>query len=340
MPPLTRDRISLAKNVDLLTLIGDDTHLRQLTQDELAGPCPFCGGTDRFHLQPHRGRWFCRQCTGEPGDAGWMDAIDYVQRRHGLSFREAVAYLNNSGPPVSAIVRAPPPVLKRERPLWRSTAWQSSAWSFVRGAQRRLNSAEGQTGQNYLLGRSILPTTWQTWGLGLARPWHPLRRQHLPAITLPWQQEQRLCAVQYRFIEPGQDKSERFCQRKGGQRLLFGTQNLAGRETLLLVEGELNALSLWQVVGDRIDVLSCGPQGNIVRSSVLKQIVALAARYQRMVVWTDDEHVARQAVSQLQATGLAAATFAHAIWSPQGLDANDLLQRDLLTAYIWPIIMA
>ena len=338
MPPLTRDQIGLAKSVDLLTLVGDDTHLHHLTQHEFAGPCPFCGGTDRFHLQPDLGRWFCRQCTGEPSDAGWMDAIDYVQRRHGLSFREAVAHLTDGGLPVAAIV--PPPAPKRKRPTWRSPAWQGRTWTLVRRAQRRLNSAKGEPGQSYLLGRSILPATWQAWGLGfLSRAWHPLRRQHLPAITLPWQQGQRLCAVQYRFIAPSLDKQERFSQRPGGERLLFGSQNLAGRETLLLVEGELNALSLWQVAGGDADVLSWGPQGNIARSSVLKQIVDLAARYQQVVVWADDADVARQAVSQLQASGLSPSASAHAIWSPQGLDANDLLQRDLLTAF-WGVVEA
>ena len=107
MTPLTRDQIGLAKSVDLLSLVSDDTDLQHLTQREFAGPCPFCGGTDRFHLQSELGRWFCRQCTGEPTDAGWQDAIDYVQRRNGLSFREAVAHLNGGTLAVSAIVHAP-----------------------------------------------------------------------------------------------------------------------------------------------------------------------------------------------------------------------------------------
>ena len=145
-----------------------------------------------------------------------MDAIDYVQRRNGLSFREAVAHLNNGGLPVSIIVHAPlagrtPPAPVRKRPAWRSAAWQGDAWqggawSLVRRAHCRLNGAEGKVGQSYLLGRSILPATWQAWGLGyFMKAWHPLRRQHLPAITLPWQQDQRLCAVQYRFIDSGLD---------------------------------------------------------------------------------------------------------------------------------------
>jgi len=355
MTPLTRDQIGLAKSVDLLSLVSDDTDLQHLTQREFAGPCPFCGGTDRFHLQSDLGRWFCRQCTGEPGDAGWQDAIDYVQRRNGLNFREAVAHLNGGTLVVSTIVHAPlaghappagrtPLTLKRKRPNWRTAAWQENAWHLVRCAQRRLNSVEGEAGQSYLLGRSILPTTWQTWGLGFSTEvWHPLRRQRLPAILLPWQQENRLSAVQYRFIESDLDKSERFSQRRGGERLLFGMQTLTGGKTLLLVEGELNALSLWQVTSGgsegrnpKVDVLSWGPQGNILRAPVLKQIVDLASRYQKLVLWSDEADMARQAVSHLQASGLPSTIAAHAIWSPQGLDANDLLQRDLLTAY-WEV---
>ena len=44
------------------------------------GPCPVCGGRDRFRVQPGAGRWLCRQCTG----GKWRDVIAYIAQRDNL----------------------------------------------------------------------------------------------------------------------------------------------------------------------------------------------------------------------------------------------------------------
>ena len=59
---------------------------------EYAGPCPFCGGEDRFRVQPASARWLCRHCT----DGHWQDAIDFVRRRDNCSFAEAVTVLTGT----------------------------------------------------------------------------------------------------------------------------------------------------------------------------------------------------------------------------------------------------
>ena len=49
--------------MDIMALIGGDTPLRKTASThggEWCGPCPFCGGRDRFRVQPIRGRWWCR----------------------------------------------------------------------------------------------------------------------------------------------------------------------------------------------------------------------------------------------------------------------------------------
>jgi hypothetical protein len=53
---------------------------------EYAGPCPFCGGTDRFRCWPVKGRAWCRQC-GWKGDAIQLlrDAMGSVFSRRGGS---------------------------------------------------------------------------------------------------------------------------------------------------------------------------------------------------------------------------------------------------------------
>jgi hypothetical protein len=50
---------------------------------ERHGPCPFCGGEDRFIVFADSGRGWCRQC-------GWKgDALQLLRDRDGLSFLEA-----------------------------------------------------------------------------------------------------------------------------------------------------------------------------------------------------------------------------------------------------------
>ena len=55
---------------------------------EWKGPCPKCGGTDRFTVQPNYGnnggRWSCRQCSPQ-----WGDTVGFIQFIDGLGFLDA-----------------------------------------------------------------------------------------------------------------------------------------------------------------------------------------------------------------------------------------------------------
>ena len=75
------DAQTINQTFDLLPLCGD---LKQAGAYHV-GACPFCGGRDRFRVQPHARRWLCRGCTG----GKWQDAIAYVMRRRNCDFREA-----------------------------------------------------------------------------------------------------------------------------------------------------------------------------------------------------------------------------------------------------------
>src|SRR5918911_4339188 len=97
--PATRlaiDTEAIKQRTDLLGLIGADTRLKKVAMTsggEYAGPCPFCGGRDRFRVQPERGRWWCRGCSD---GSRWQDAIAYVRKRDGVDFAEACRRLGAS----------------------------------------------------------------------------------------------------------------------------------------------------------------------------------------------------------------------------------------------------
>jgi len=84
--------------------------LVQKTATEWAGPCPFCGGTDRFVLWPdggQSGRWICRQAASEICHAkynaekgyGYGDGIDLVKNLRHVGYREACSLLGVSTRP-------------------------------------------------------------------------------------------------------------------------------------------------------------------------------------------------------------------------------------------------
>ncbi len=63
---------------------------------ERCGPCPVCGGTDRFSVNLKKQLWNCRRC--ERGG----DVIELVRHLDGLSFGEAVRVLTGAAPQKSA----------------------------------------------------------------------------------------------------------------------------------------------------------------------------------------------------------------------------------------------
>jgi DNA primase len=72
--------------IDLLSLLSGYTTLRRASGTsggEYGGPCPFCGGRDRFRVWPasDRPRWWCRRCDRRG------DGIAFLREHDGLSFR-------------------------------------------------------------------------------------------------------------------------------------------------------------------------------------------------------------------------------------------------------------
>ena len=73
--------------------------------DEYVGPCPVCGGTDRFHVWPDQkngeGSYWCRGCD-RAGDAIQF-CIDFL----GMSFVEAAKYVGRPAAISSRRMRTP-----------------------------------------------------------------------------------------------------------------------------------------------------------------------------------------------------------------------------------------
>lgn len=273
---------------------------------EMAGPCPRCGGTDRFHATD--AWWFCRQCHPQRGDA-----IEYQRWLHGVDFRTACAMLAGGG---SAIV-APPKPKRKATPHWHVHAEKAA-----QRAAMRLESEKGTLGREYLEKRGIGPETWLEWRLGYVEA---VPGQQAPAIAMPWYSDGgKVQAIRYRFLTPqaGQKQSAMLGSRFSG--LLYGPRHdrvCTAQRTLVIVEGEMNAISIWQAAHDtRLDVLSIGSES----ATVAPEMLDIANQYRDIIVWADREEKAQSLIGAMPgAFGIA----------PQH-DANDMLQAGQLRGYL------
>lgn len=349
---LPTDMIEQAKRIDIVELVGKYTELHREANSEYHGPCPFCGGHDRLVAKPDG--WFCRQCKPMNAAHGWHSSIDFVQAKLGMNFRESVAYL--TGGNFETTVRKLQPTAKQPVQPVQSPAWHAKALAMVTAAQERIEAAT-----TYLEGRRIDLSTALAFGLGyrpdapLPATWDAKTKQHTagpqPAIVIPWYRAGKLVAVRYRFLT-----THRYTDTDGRQRtakltsvpgsdftaLLYGGHMLPAfvtmpldangkcaeqLRTLIIIEGEINAMSVWQVAnGWNWDVLSLGSESQPLPTGGR----ALAERYGRTIVWMDKPEIAKALMAQVPGSV--------AVNSPpvvdKVLDANDLLQSGQLASFL------
>ncbi len=141
---------------NVFDLAQSDTRLKKVSSSgggEYAGPCPFCGGRDRFRVQPYNkdgGRWFCRHCGGEK----WNDAADYLMRRNGITYPEAKRMLE--GGTIPPMVHKPAPT---QAPLHQAECdpdvWQHRALEFAHYCKGNIFSSAGDEVVAWLMARGI-----------------------------------------------------------------------------------------------------------------------------------------------------------------------------------------
>lgn len=337
----------------MLELARRYTTLRRESSHEWAGPCPRCGGDDRFHCTTQW--WFCRVCHPQQSDS-----IDLVRWLTGASFRESVAMITGVSMPTMSItelrsryagaVTVPAKRAKATQTPPDAQArllaqWQAEAEAETAAAESLLASEAGAEGRAYLEGRGLKPHTWQVFRLGYV-PDVPLPgtggAQRRPAILLPWTVGGRVAAIRYRFLGKhtyaDRDGREREGVKQTAKAKAFGEQpmfsgrmfgglglagSVGGKFDLVVCEGEINALSIWQVAHEgRVDVLSLGSESQHITDAMLRAI----CEYRRVIVWMDKTEKLAGLLARIPgATGIA---------SPRRMDANDCLQKGTLQPMI------
>jgi DNA primase len=86
--------VEIARAADILAVAQRYAALKRVATNEWAGPCPVCGGRDRFSVNMRKRLFNCR------GGGGKGDVIALVMHVDGCSFSEAVERL--AGRPIEA----------------------------------------------------------------------------------------------------------------------------------------------------------------------------------------------------------------------------------------------
>lgn len=327
------DTDSVKRSIDMRTFVEPYTALRKQSTTTSAGPCPWCGGTDRFVV--FADNFFCNPGPGHCGRKG--DIYTFVQDYHNVDFRKAHEMLTGGAMPATS---APAQPVKQAA---KSTAseFNEQYWlSMAVDAHNTLLTATGritQRARDYLTGRGFTRETIEAFKLGFHGINLPGEDGKEAAISIPWfDQASRLVAIKFRFIDEhlrpnskGEMEPVRYTNRGSLKGHVFGWQTVKGparNNVFIACEGEFNAMALWQA--GKHDILCSGSESGI--DKLPQDVIDYAQQYAYRIAWADEKGKANNAARRIKADFSMSSLKADGI----KLDANKLLEIDKLEALL------
>lgn len=242
--------------INVFDISQSDTHLKKVSSSgggEYAGPCPFCGGHDRFRVQPNKrdgGRWYCRHC----GENKWHDAIDYLMRRNNWKFPEAQRYVegDTSAPLKPLAYRPPAAQVAQHQADCDSDIWQARAHEFAKFCEENLVGVAGDETAKWLRSRGISEHVAEQAHLGYnpkdmrdapERWGYPKTHEKIylsHGLTIPNIDTAGIHAIKIRRPDPGIDK--KYLTIKGSEIWIYGAWTCQDALSAFLFESELDVL--------------------------------------------------------------------------------------------------
>lgn len=225
---------------------------------EWHGPCPMCGGRDRFVVQPNAGnggRWSCRQCSPT-----WGDAVAFLMTYNSMSFADVLKAMNLA----TEISQLPKlhktldrVVTKPTKRAADETKWQERAHAFIEWSDSTLWDVNDTTGLDYLYERGFSERTICRFTLGynpfnLYDDWGLDKKVWLPAgIVIPYVDGREITKIRIRRRDWTEgDQVGKYIPPAGVKNTAFCTRSLIPRDVVVLVEGEFDAIAVKEAVPD------------------------------------------------------------------------------------------
>lgn len=272
--------IESARARDILDVaVENGAHLKHQGH-EWVGPCPLCGGHDRFGVNRQKRIFLCRG-SGDPHGAG--DVIDLVMHIYGCSFHEACERINGTPRPDRTRDETAEERKRREQTYAARAAEYARREAQERAAMeakaardeasiaevvKRAGPIEGTHGWCYIHDtRGLNPPKWLTgdirfvpeldyWGFGDNGSNEPILLAKLPAvIAIIRDALGEMIGISQTFLDPKdpvkwkptgspRNSAKKIRGRKKGGMIRLGRP----AETLALSEGWENALA-WHQLG-------------------------------------------------------------------------------------------
>jgi DNA primase len=218
---------------------------------EYAGPCPFCGGKDRFRVQPNMHRWLCRYCT----NGKWQDVIAFAQRLWpGDDFPQVLERLGGKRTPATpdkgkmqAYTPGTPPIYTAP-----DDTWQTRVMGLIGQYEQALWSQDGKQALDYLRSRGIRDDTIRHFRLGY--------RAFPRGISIPGIVNGQLWYLKFRQSNPKHAKY--ICETGSKPAALFNADEILPGYCGLAVEGEFDTMLAWQEFGEFLPAFTTGSTTN------------------------------------------------------------------------------
>lgn len=286
---MTTDTNTLLARVDLSRLVTTRLHGNER---ERYGPCPKCGGEDRFHIRHHQGRdyFFCRKCHEQRGDA-----IEFMRWLHGYSFADAVRELGGN---LGATSKPQPTPATRpaQIDLPPSADWQNRMRPVLAGCTASLWSAKpiAIKARAYLHQRGLTDDTIKAWGIGYNIADRRMNDHWLyTGFTLPtiicgdiWQVRTRTPPkLVGATIGTGTRQRKKYEGVTGNRIGLMNADALTGAHTAIICAGEFDAMLCQQFAPAGVACVTFGSESKGVS---LRWLIALRS-IKRVVVCYDND---------------------------------------------------
>jgi DNA primase len=296
-------KADILERYDLLDYFRNRTDLRKVASTgggEWAGPCPFCGGKDRFRVQPYHtlgGRWMCRVCSPSWGH----NVIDFYMREHNCDFVTAIRALSGESPDGSNLRTQMNKIESQSTSANKKEAMHTAITLCEEGLWGNANPAA----LDYLHSRGLEDITIRRFHLGYSMGikvgdlWIPR------GITIPNIVHGEVHYIKIRLI-PGEACRCSYCRKeiaspgvcphcgkvtkykgvKGNKTSsLFNAEDLPTGNVALIVEGEINAMTAFQEINDVVAVASVGSATNRIGLAVWGPYLF----YPKLILVTYDE---------------------------------------------------
>jgi len=285
------DTKALLDRVDLAALIeGDLGHPVRREGRWFKWICPFHDDRKTPSLGVAGNRWKCFGC-GRSGDA-----IDWLREREGLSFREACKQLDSIELAPIAGREAQPAQSSSSSP---PAAWQEQALEVMNTCQATLQSDVGARARAWLDQRGLTKDTVERWRLGFNPRNQKVSELWVPrGIVIPCLAAGQTWYLKVR-LATGQAK---YSQVSGGQVALFGADTIANHDTVVVTEGEFDAMLLHQEAGDLVGVVTMGSAAARLPDSWVPHLLGV----QRLLVAYDTDAAGAEGAARWQSVSARA----------------------------------